>query len=146
MLWKPFTPEATLNIWGIYFCNNKIYGNFLFKNAFIHLQRRGSWSEFAQKRMGLFSSRTYVELFTLSLLCLSHLCCVECETESSVRLKSKARETKDSCRQFPYISFLCLLSSFHLLLTLGFLFSLLFFPPVNIRHKNLATGCERDCL
>lgn len=37
-----------------------------------------------------------------------------------VRLKSKKRETKDSCKQFTCISFLCFLSGFQLLLTLGY--------------------------
>lgn len=64
-----------------------------------------------------------------------------------VRLKSKKRETKDSCKQYTCISFLWFLSSFQLLLTLGyFSFPVIFFPPVNIMHENLATGCERDCL
>lgn len=147
MLWKPFTPEATQNVWGIYFCNIKIYGNFWFKHAFIHPQRRGSWSEFAWERTGLFSSRMYIKRFTLSLLCLSHLCYVFSVKLNPVRLKSKKRETKDSCKQYTCISFLWFLSSFQLLLTLGyFSFPVIFFPPVNIMHENLATGCERDCL
>lgn len=53
-----------------------------------------------------------------------------------VRLKSKKRETKDSCKQFMCISLLCFLSGFQLLLTLGyFSFPVISFPPVNIVQK-----------
>ena len=53
-----------------------------------------------------------------------------------VRLKSKKRETKDSCKQFMCISSLCFLSGFQLLLTLGcFSFPVISFPPVNIVQK-----------
>lgn len=45
-----------------------------------------------------------------------------------VRLKSKKRETKDPCKQFTCISFLCFLSGFQLLLTLGY-FS---FPVISL--------------
>lgn len=66
-----------------------------------------------------------------------------------VKLKSKKRKHEGFRQWFTYISFLCFLSSFHLLLTLGyFSFPVIYFfsPRLTVYTKKLATGCERGCL